>query len=217
MSCPSHGLCTIPTGESVSGETGVNERKMGFVVDIVEIVEIVVYLDRSKLTFIHNVLVAQRADIEPLGQAEFMSTLFAKDVKLSFKILLIEVSGLLWSVSWTVSRCEDDNWLKNDWFLGERGRSKDTAVARNLAPAHNPKTELFSDCLKDSLRFRSDLGILTEEDVADSILARGRQFEVLIMFKLTLHEFVRDGSHDTCTVTVAAVSADGAPVGHIAQ
>ena len=71
---------------------------MGFVVDIVEIVEIVVHLHRSELSFVNDVLVTQRADVEPLMKTNFMCALFAKHIKLSLEMLFIKVIGGFWGV-----------------------------------------------------------------------------------------------------------------------
>ena len=117
MSGPSHGLCTIPTGECIGRESRVNKRKVSFIVDIVKIIEIVVYLDRSKLTFINNIPVAQRADIKPLCQSNFMSGLFAEDIKLALELLLLKRGTLLRSIALAVSRFKDDNGLKNERFF----------------------------------------------------------------------------------------------------
>jgi len=61
--------------------------------DIVEIVEVVVDLHRSELSFVYNVLVAQRANVEPFMKANLMCTLLAKHIELSLKVLFIKVTG----------------------------------------------------------------------------------------------------------------------------
>ena len=58
MRGPSHWLGTVPTRDCVCRESRVYKSEMGFVVDIVEIVEVVVYLDGGELTFVNDVLVA---------------------------------------------------------------------------------------------------------------------------------------------------------------
>ena len=56
VSCPSHGLGTIPTRECIRRESRVYKREVRAVQNMVEIVVIVVDLRGRKLAFIHNVL-----------------------------------------------------------------------------------------------------------------------------------------------------------------
>lgn len=65
---PSHGLSTVPRGERIGGETGVDKAEVGAVHDMVQIMEVAVHLRRGELALVDNVLGGQRADIEALGQ-----------------------------------------------------------------------------------------------------------------------------------------------------
>ena len=58
----------------------MDKGEMSFVVDIIKVVEVVVYLHRGKLALVNNVLVAERADVEPIMEADFMGAPFAKDI-----------------------------------------------------------------------------------------------------------------------------------------
>jgi len=82
--------------------------------------------------------------------------------------------------------------LKDKRFLGQRRRSQNSAVAGDFAPPEDAHSEVFRDGLECRLAVRSELGIGAEEDVADCILSRRWEFEVLIGFKLSLHECMRD-------------------------
>lgn len=57
MGRPSKWLSTIPGGEGVRGETRVDESKMSLVISIYQIMVVLVNLDWSKLSLVHNILV----------------------------------------------------------------------------------------------------------------------------------------------------------------
>jgi hypothetical protein len=91
---------------------------MSFVMGAVEIMEVVVHLHRRKLSFVNDVLIAQRANVKPFMKADFMCTLLTKHIKLSLEILLIKVIGRFWTVPWAVGRFKHDNGLKNERLFG---------------------------------------------------------------------------------------------------
>jgi len=55
VSRPSQGLCTIPAWEGIRGETRMDQRKVGLVEDVVEVVVIIVHLRRRQLSLIYNI------------------------------------------------------------------------------------------------------------------------------------------------------------------
>src|SRR5438046_4781234 len=145
---------------------------MRLIVDIIEVVKVVVDLDRSQLSFIDNVLVAQRADIEPPLEPNFMRTLFAEDIELPFKMFFVEIARTFGMIAGTVGGFENHDRLKDTRFLGKGGRSKNVAVTRDFAPTEDSQTKLFGDRFKYRLAFCSDLGVGAEEDIANSVLPR---------------------------------------------
>ena len=90
----------------------MDQGKMCFIVDIIEVMKVIVNLYGGELSFIDNVLVAQRANIEPLMEPNFVRTLFAEDIKLSFKMLFIEIACTFRTVAGTVGRFENDDSLE---------------------------------------------------------------------------------------------------------
>ena len=56
VSGPSHGLSTVPAGESVGGEARVYKGKVGRKEDMVQVVIIIVDLGAGELTLVDNVL-----------------------------------------------------------------------------------------------------------------------------------------------------------------
>jgi hypothetical protein len=57
-------LSSVPRWESVGGETRVDKGKVGRVKSMVEIVVVVVDLDRGELTFVDDVGRGKGADVE---------------------------------------------------------------------------------------------------------------------------------------------------------
>ena len=66
---------------------------------------VLVDLDRRQLALVNNVLVAQRAQIEPIMKADGVGGTLAQDVELAFELLLVEYFGIgsLWGVPSTIS------------------------------------------------------------------------------------------------------------------
>ena len=66
MRSESHGLGSVPAGESVCGETRMNESEMRAIQNMVQVVIVVVHLRRRKLTLVDDVLGRKRAYVEAL-------------------------------------------------------------------------------------------------------------------------------------------------------
>ena len=98
----------------------MNERKVTFVVDVDQVMIVLVHLGGRKLALVDNVPVAQRAQVEPIGQANDISCTFPKHVQLQLKCLVVEGLGVcsLWCVSIAVGGFEHDKRLHNDGFPG---------------------------------------------------------------------------------------------------
>ena len=217
MGSPSHGLSTIPGGKCIGREAGMDKCEMSFVTDIIEIVEIIVHLYRSKLSLVDNVLVTQRTDVEPSLQCNSMSTLLAKDIELSFKVLFIEIRSVFRSIPGSVLGFENNDRLKNVRFFRQGRRSQDSGISRYFTPSQDSQSELLGNLFEKGLTFGTNLRIGVEEDVSNSILSREREFEVLVMFEFAFHEFVWDGCHDSGSITVSCIRTNGSTMRHVTQ
>ena len=67
---------------------------MGRVESVVEIVEIVVDLDRRELSLVNDVGRGKGADVEALGETDLVCSRFPEYVQLSFKVFGIEIAIL---------------------------------------------------------------------------------------------------------------------------
>jgi hypothetical protein len=61
---------------------------------VVEIVEVVVDLDRRELTLVDDVGRGEGTDVEALGETDLVCSRFSKNVQLSFKVFGIEITIL---------------------------------------------------------------------------------------------------------------------------
>lgn len=69
VSSPSHWLSSVPRREGIGGETRMNKGEMGGVERMVQIMVVVVDLDRGELTFVDDVGWSEGTDIEGFGKA----------------------------------------------------------------------------------------------------------------------------------------------------
>ena len=117
---PAQWLSTVPGRECVGGETRVDERKVTFIIDVYQVMIVLVHLRGRELALVDNVPVAQRAQIEPIGQANDIGCTLPKHVQLQLKCLVVERLGVcsLWCVSVAVGRLEHDKRLRDDGFPG---------------------------------------------------------------------------------------------------
>lgn len=197
---PSHGLGTVPGGEGVGREARVDQGKVGCVLVVLEIVEELVHLRGRQLALVHNVLVGERTDVEPVLEGDGVGRLLAQHVQLTVEQLVVK-GGV-------DSRVKDHEGLLDRGLLGQGRGSEDRVVHRDLAPAEDLESVLLCNRLESSLLF-AEMGLVgAEEDVADGILTLGREgdFEA---GGLLNHEGVGDTRHDTGTITVPWVGASG--------
>jgi len=194
----------------------MDEGEMSFVVDIIKVVEVVVDLDRGKLALVNNVLVAERANVEPIMEADFMGTPFAKDIQLSFEPLFVKVRSGSRFVAGAVMLGIDNDRLSDDWLLGKSRWSENSAVTRDVAPSKHPQPEGLGDLLEGRLRLDSAFFFNVKEYVADGVLAGRREFETLVEFEFSLEEFVGDGCHDPCAIAVSSIGSNSTSMRHIA-
>ena len=195
----------------------MDEGEMSFVVDIIKVVEVVVDLDRRKLAFVNDVLVAERADVEPIMEADFMGAPLAEDVQLSLESLFVKVCRRSRFIAGAIMLCIDNDRLTDDWLLGKSRRPENGAVTRDVTPSEHPQTKGRGDLLKGRLRFDPDFFFDVKEYVAYGVLARRREFEALVEFEFSLEESVGDGCHDPCAIAVSGIRSNGTPMSHVAQ
>jgi hypothetical protein len=61
---------------------------------VIEIVEVIVDLDRRELTLVDDVGRGEGTDVEALGEADLVGSRFSENVQLSFKVFSVEFSIL---------------------------------------------------------------------------------------------------------------------------
>src|SRR5271155_4587212 len=100
----------------------MDESKVCFVVDRHQIMIVLVDLDRRQLAFVDDVLVAQRADVEPGLESYIVRYGLAQHVEFSFELDLIKLGGICVPrpVPVAVRRQEDDKRLQDDGLSGQR-------------------------------------------------------------------------------------------------
>ena len=106
---------------------------------MVEIVEVVVYLDRRELTLVDDVGRGEGTDVEALGQTDLVCSRFPQYVQLSFKVFGIEFA-ILALASASIVRFKHDKRLPDLGLLGSRSRSQDRVVGRNISPSQCPQS-----------------------------------------------------------------------------
>lgn len=152
-----------------------------------------------------------------------MSRVFAQDVELTFKVFLIEFSVLTLLRVCTVGGLEDDEWLKDDGFTRESGRSEDRVVGRNVTPTENSQFE-FVGHLGESLLLSLELRVVApvrtfgfaEEDVSNCILSLLGKFDTNFTFSFSNEETVRKSNHYSCTISITTIGTSSTSVSHVA-
>lgn len=91
MSSPTHRLSTIPRREGVGRETRVDQGKVGGVLVVLKIIEEVVDLNGRELTLVNNVLVGERADVEPVLESDGVGGLLSQEIQLTVEELVVEL------------------------------------------------------------------------------------------------------------------------------
>ena len=116
--------------------------------DVVEIVVVVVDLGRGELTLVDDDLVAQRADVEPIGERDGVGGVLPEDVELTLKILFVK-RGILRvrTAPVAIGGGQDDDRLEDQRFAGESGGTQDAIIARDVT---QPKTLRLRDSAIDS-------------------------------------------------------------------
>lgn len=176
---PSQRLSPIPGRECVRGESRVDQCKVCLVVGIDQIVVILVDLHRGQLALVDNVLVGQRADVEPVVEANAVRSTLTEHVELSLKLSLVELLGSVGirRVSGTVGGCENDEGLEDSRLPTESSRSQQRRVHRRLSPSEYSQVQRLSNVFQLPLLLLQCLWIGVEEQVAHSILAWGWQLD----------------------------------------
>jgi hypothetical protein len=234
---PSERLSTIPAGEGVGGETGVDEGEVRAIEYMVEVVVVVVHLRRRELTLVHDVLGRKRADKEALGEgsassgarehsvanlgetadSHFVGNMLPEHVELALEALDVE-GPILGGSAVAVVLAVDDERLEDRGLLGARRGAEDGAIRGDLTPAEDPQTVVDRSLGEDGLLLAELDGVVRlKEDVPDGVLARRGERAPGVLLRLALEEGVRDPSHDARAVAVARVGASRAAVGHRAQ
>ena len=113
MSSPAQRLGTVPGGEGIRREPGVNQGKMCLIIGVYQVMIVRVDLDRGKLALVNNILVRQGADVEPIMEANGVGSTLPKDVQLSLELPTIKLGGVrsLRGNTRAISRCEHHEWL----------------------------------------------------------------------------------------------------------
>lgn len=116
---------------------------MRAVVGVDEVVVVLVHLDGRQLALVDDVLVGQRAEVEPIVEADGVSGPLAEDVQLSFEVLLVETVGIrrLGSVAGAVGRSEHDERLEDDGLAGLCRGAQETRVHGRRPPSQDPQAE----------------------------------------------------------------------------
>lgn len=98
---------------------------MTFIVYRHQVVVVLIHLNRRQLSLVNNVLVAQRAEVEPIVEADGVSGTLSEDVELPFEVLLVERGRLGWARldAITVGGLENDEGLEDQGFSRQRGRT----------------------------------------------------------------------------------------------
>jgi hypothetical protein len=69
----------------------MDQGKVGGILVVLKIIEEVVDLDGRELTLVDNVLVGERADIEPVLEGDGVSGLLSQEVQLTVEELVVEL------------------------------------------------------------------------------------------------------------------------------
>ncbi|GKT49344.1 uncharacterized protein ColSpa_09525 [Colletotrichum spaethianum] len=136
---PSQRLSTIPGGEGVGRETGVDKGEVGLVVSVDQIVVVLVDLDGGQLSLVDNVLVGEGAEVKPVLETDGVGGALSEDIQLSFEESVIKLFrvDVLGGVALAIGRGQHDKGLHNDGFTGLGSRAKQSRVNRRPSPSQD--------------------------------------------------------------------------------
>jgi hypothetical protein len=115
----------------------VDKSKVALVIDVHQIMVVLVNLNRSELTLVHNVPVAERAQVEPIGKAKDVRSALSQDVKLELESLCVKLLRIsdLGLATFAVGRFQHYERLQNSRLPRQSCRAKDSGIARNFTPS----------------------------------------------------------------------------------
>lgn len=184
---------------------------------MVQVVEVVVHLRGRKLALVHDVVGRKRAYIEALCKSNAMSGLLAENVKLTLEKLGVECTTST-NATRAVLLLQYEERLEDDRLSAAGSRSENGAISGYLSPPQDSEAEvrgeLGESCL---LVLKLDWVVRLEEQVTDSVLSWLWQRATEILLDLSLEKLMRDGGHDSCTISVPAVRTRRTSVGHCAE
>ncbi|KAH3660384.1 hypothetical protein OGAPHI_006970 [Ogataea philodendri] len=134
------------------------------------------------LTFVNDVFVGQRTNVEPVVETNGVGGLLSEDVKLLFEsflefgLKLFRGVSSFWLVTWAVNFLENHKRLQNERFSGRGSRTQNGGVDRNVSPAKDSKSQARSDVFESAFGFLENGLVFLEEQVSDSILSTRRKF-----------------------------------------
>jgi hypothetical protein len=197
----------------------VDEGEVSLIISVHEIMIVGVDLNRSKLSLVHNVLVGQGADVEPVLEANGVCGTLSQHVQLALEETLIKGLrvGVLRGGTSAVGGGEDDERLHNDGLAGLGRRTQQSRVNGGPSPAKHPQAQRLSNIFQLPLGFLQCLFVGLEKQVTSGVLTQRGQLDVLLLLEVLDEEPVRNRSHDTGTVTISRIGTHRTTVGHVAE
>lgn len=195
------------------------EGKVCLVVGVHQIMVVLVNLNRCKLALVNNVLVGQRADVEPVVEADGVSGALSQYEQLPLKVPEVELLGVghFWRVPGAVVRREDYKRLQNDRLTTESSRPEQTGIGGRLSPSQDSQAQGLGNIFQLPLLLLQLLGLGVEEQVAHSVLSRRRKLDANIALEILDEELEGDRSHDTSAVAVPSIRSHRTSMGHVAK
>ena len=195
------------------------QGKVCLVVSVYQIVVVLVDLDRCKLALVDDVLVGQRADVEPVVEANGVRGTLSQHEQLDFEVPKVELLGVghFWRVPRAVVRREDNKRLQDDRLATESSRPEQAGIGGRLSPSQDSQAQRLGNVFQLPLLLLQLLGLGVEEQVANSVLSWRRKLDANIALEVLDEELEGDGSHDTSTIAVSCIRSHRTTMGHVAK
>jgi hypothetical protein len=146
-----------------------------------------------------------------------MGGMLTENIELAFKVTFVELCIVAVGTIAIVVR-KNDKWLPDGWLTRASGGTEDGGIGWDGTPTEDGESKLVCNSGED--RFLLCLLVWVvwfEEDISDGVLAGLWEERAKFALCFALEEGVGNAGHDTSTVTIPAVCACSASVGHCTE
>lgn len=113
---------------------------MSLVIGIDQVVVVLVDLGWGELALVHDVLIGEGAQIEPVVQPDGVRGTLAKDIELPLEVTLVKIPLVrqLGLPAGSIGGLEHDEGLQDERLAGSGSGAEEGRVHRRLSPAQDP-------------------------------------------------------------------------------